>query len=82
MESKPDKQLSNSHHLISTSWIQAGSKITPNELQHIVAEWLIYASVNRAIFGSDGGLYTFWCQAITRANAGLLSVGSLETNFS
>ena len=83
MKSKPDKpQLSNSHHLISTGWIQAGSKIIANELQPIEAERFIYALVNCAIFGSDGGLFMFWCHAINRANAGLLSVGPLETNFS
>ena len=39
-------------------------------------------SMNRVIIGSDIGLSAVWHQAITWANADLLSIELLETNFS
>ena len=34
------------------------------------------------LVGSDNGLLPFWCEVITWTNADLLSIGSIETNFS
>ena len=42
----------------------------------------IYASVNLAIIGSDNGLVPVKRQAIIWTNDGLLSIGTLGTNFS
>ena len=42
----------------------------------------VYASVNRVSIGSDNGLSPLRCQTIIWTNAGLLSIGTLGTNFS
>ena len=42
----------------------------------------MYASVNRASYGSDNGLLPIRRQAIISTNAGLLSIETLGTNFS
>ena len=42
----------------------------------------IYASVNRISICSDNGLSSIHRQAIIQTNVGLLSIGSLGTNFS
>ena len=56
-------------------------------LRHLCSQLIsplccIYASVNRVSIGSDNGLSPTRRQAIILTNAGLLSIGSLETNFS
>ena len=49
----------------------------------LVSPWCrVYASTNRISIGSDNGLSPNRCQAIIWTNAGLLSVGTLWTNFS
>ena len=50
--------------------------------QLIKAEWCIYTSENQAIIGSDNGSSTIWCQAIIWAEAGLLLIATMGTNFS
>ena len=47
----------------------------------IEAEWRIYASLNRAIIGSDNGLSPVRRQAIIWTNVGILLIGPLGTNF-
>ena len=42
---------------------------------------VIYASVNPVSISTDNGLSPIWCQAIIFTNAGLLSIGPLQTNF-
>ena len=42
----------------------------------------IYASVNKAIIGSDNGLLPGQCQAIIWTNAGIMLIWPLQTNFS
>ena len=42
----------------------------------------IYAWVNNSIIGSGNGLTPVRCQATTRSNADLSSIGLLGTNFS
>ena len=51
-------------------------------IQLIEAEWRIYASLNRAIIGSDNGLSPVRRQAIIWTNAGILLIEPLGTNFS
>ena len=41
----------------------------------------MYASVNYAVIGSDNGLSPGRRPAIIRANAGILLIGPLGTNF-
>ena len=48
----------------------------------IEAEWRIYASVNKAIIGSDDGLSPVRRQAIICTNDHLLFIGPLRTKFS
>ena len=55
-------------------------------LNHIYAEWRVYASVNKAMSGSNNGLSPVRKEAIVWTSPGLLSnllfVGPLETNVS
>ena len=51
-------------------------------LTHLPLVSHIYASVNLLSIDSGNGLSPFRCQAITRTNAGLLSIRLLGTHFS
>ena len=47
-----------------------------------MAEWCIYASVNKPIIGSDNGLSPDRRLTMMWTNAGILIIRNLETNFS
>ena len=47
----------------------------------LTPEWCIDVSIDEAIIGLDIGLSPVQCQAIIWTNAGLLSIGHLETCF-
>ena len=46
----------------------------------IQAKWQRYASVTKAVVGSDNGFLLEWCPAINWANPSMLSIGPSETN--
>ena len=65
-----------------TWWWHLKIKRTPSHGKHTETEWRIYASVKHTNIGSDNGLSPGRRQAIIWANAGILLIGPLETNFS
>ena len=71
-----EKFWTDSNHM----WLAAPRRFMLIKL--IEAERRIYASVNYAIIGSDNSLSPIRCQAIIWTNAGIVSIGSLGTNFS
>ena len=52
------------------------------EINHMEAEWRIYASIDHAAFASDNGLSPVRREAIIGTNAVILLIGPLGTNFS
>ena len=66
----------------SINWLLKCTSFHWSSTVNITPSCRLYASVNWVSIGSGNGLSPIRCQAITWANAGVLSVGPVRTHFS